>query len=230
MKSFRTLVLFVLLVSIVCGLSMSTLNAETYDKKTNKTPSDAQKESLVKPNALRSSCAYLWDRHYKKEKIDIHVSTRGAYDETVLFTCPDCSLEEHFVNPFLNSEYQGKTGMDRLRECGFSQAAFKGARGLEEIVVQVPKDRPNPMRSICADAWNSYYQSQQNGISVSTRGVYQEGVVFTCPNCNLQRFVIPFLNNLSEGKTGMERIKECGFIEAVFRRDGGEEEIVMDVD
>ncbi len=120
MKIFATLLVFLLTVSIV--------KAETDSKQTVQ----------AKPNALRSACAYLWDRQYKKEKVDIKVSTRDDYHQTVVFTCPDCSLEEHFVDPFLNSEYQGKTGMDRIKECGFTQAVFKGARGLQEIVRQVP--------------------------------------------------------------------------------------------
>jgi len=98
-----------------------------------------QKVFQAKTNALRSACAYLWDRYYQKEKVEIRVSTRGNYDETVIFTCPDCSLEENFVEPFLNSEYQGKTGMDRIKACGYTQVVFKGARGLQEIVRQVPE-------------------------------------------------------------------------------------------
>jgi len=134
MKSFATLVLFFLVLSISCVFGGAVLEAETYSKQTTQ----AKASSQAKPNALRSSCAYVWDRYYKKERIDIRVSTKGAYDETVVFTCPDCSMEEHFVNPFLNSEYQGETGMDRIKECGFTQVVFKGARGLEEIVRQVP--------------------------------------------------------------------------------------------
>ncbi len=98
-----------------------------------------QKVFQAKTNALRSACAYLWDRYYQKEKVEIRVSTRGNYDETVIFTCPDCSLEENFVEPFLNSEYRGKTGMDRIKACGYTQVVFKGARGLQEIVRQVPE-------------------------------------------------------------------------------------------
>jgi len=128
MKIFTTFLVFLFTVLIMGGVNTSAVKAETQ----------VQKEPLVKPNALRTACAYLWDRHYKKEKVDLKVSTRGNYDETVVFTCPDCSLEEHFVDPFLNSEYQGKTGMDRIKECGFTQAVFKGARGLQEIVRQVP--------------------------------------------------------------------------------------------
>ncbi|MBI2487793.1 MAG: hypothetical protein HYW01_12795 [Deltaproteobacteria bacterium] len=230
MKSFSTLVVFLLVVSIICGLNKSTVKAENYDNKTTKAETQTQKEQPVKPNGLRSACAYIWGRYYKKEKIEIHVSTRGTYDETAVFTCPDCSLEEHFVNPFLNSEYQGKTGMDRLRECGFTQAAFKGGRGLLEIVKKVPKVKANPMRSTCADSWNTYYENKKSGINVSTRGEYQETVVFTCPKCNMgSQFVNSFLNTEHEGKTGMNSIKECGFAEVVFQGGGGMEEMVIEV-
>ena len=80
----------------------------------------------------------MWNKYYEKEKAEIRVSTRGKYYETVVFTCPNCSLEEYFVNPFLNTEYQGKTGMDRIKECGFTQVVFRGGRGIQEIVRQVP--------------------------------------------------------------------------------------------
>jgi hypothetical protein len=120
--------------------------------------------------------------------------------------------------------------MDRLRECGFTQAVFKGGRGLQEIAVQVPKVKPDPMRSECADAWNAYYESKKKGIKVSTRGDYQETIVFTCPSCNLQNeYVNLFLNTEYQGKTAMDRIKECGFIEVVFKGGSEMEEIVIEV-
>jgi len=225
MKSFATLVLFFLMVSISWVSGGPTVGAENYEVQTAQA-----KIPEGKPNALRGPCAYIWDRQYKKEKVDIHVSTRGVYDETVVFTCPDCSLEEHFVNPFLNSEYQGKTGMDRLRECGFTEVAFKGGRGLEEIVKPVPRVKANPMRSTCADSWNTYYESEKSGIHVSTRGEYQETVVFTCHKCNMgSQFVRSFLNTEHQGRTGMDSIKECGFAEIVFQGGGGMEEVVIQV-
>lgn len=99
-------------------------------------------EEVVVPvtgsDAQRLYCADLWNVYYEKEKSEIDVSTRGLQNEVVVFKCPDCSLEENFVEPFLNSEYQGKTGMDRIKECGFVSAVFKGGRGRQEIVKQVP--------------------------------------------------------------------------------------------
>jgi len=115
-----------------------TTQAETYEMTTTQEEPEPQKQPLVKPNPLRSVCAYMWDRYYKKEKVEINVSTTGTYDETVVFTCPDCSIEENFVNPFLNTEYKGKTGMDRIKECGFTRAVFKGRKGLQGIVREVP--------------------------------------------------------------------------------------------
>ncbi|MGQ0793702.1 MAG: hypothetical protein ACT4NX_06370 [Deltaproteobacteria bacterium] len=102
----------------------------------------AEESSLSAANAsgrldthpLRSVCAYIWNAEYKKDKVEIAVSTRGDSGETVVFTCPECSLEEHFVNPFLDNEYRGKTGIERVRECGFAQAVFKGGRGIVELV------------------------------------------------------------------------------------------------
>jgi hypothetical protein len=225
MKSFAALAHFFLVVSISWVCYSSTTGAEDHQAQT----AQAGVPDL-KPNALRGPCAYLWDRHYRKEKVDIHVSTRGAYDETVVFTCPDCSLEEHFVNPFLNSEYQGKTGMDRLRECGFTEVAFKGGRGLEEIVKSVPRVKANPMRSTCADSWNAYYESERSGMNVSTRGEYQETVVFTCHKCDMgSQFVRSFLNTEHQGRTGMDTIRECGFAEIVFQGEEGKEEVLIQV-
>lgn len=131
MRRLASLVALSLIISIYCVIS----EAETDTVMTN----PEQRVSQAKTNALRSACAYLWDRYYVKEKVQIRVSTRGNYDETVVFTCPDCSLEENFVEPFLNSEYKGKTGMDRIKECGYIQVVFKGARGLQEIVRPVPE-------------------------------------------------------------------------------------------
>jgi len=48
-------------------------------------------------------------------------------------------LEEEYVEPFLNDEYDGVTGLDRIRECGFVIAVFKGAQGIREIVREVPE-------------------------------------------------------------------------------------------
>jgi hypothetical protein len=91
----------------------------------------------VKENPQRLYCAALWNAYYEKEGFEMHVLTRGAHNEVVVFRCPDCSLEKEFVDPFLVSEYQGKTGMERLKECGFLVAIFKGGRGIQEIIEQV---------------------------------------------------------------------------------------------
>ncbi|HWP90894.1 MAG TPA: hypothetical protein VNN20_01685 [Thermodesulfobacteriota bacterium] len=129
------LVVFFVMISICYFIPGSISEAGTDTVTGNQ----EQEVFQAKTNALRSACAYLWDRYYQKEKVEIRVSTRGNYDETVIFTCPDCSLEENFVEPFLNSEYRGKTGMDRIKACGYTQVVFKGARGLQEIVRQVPE-------------------------------------------------------------------------------------------
>ncbi len=93
----------------------------------------------IKPNPQRFYCAKYWDSVYEKRKEKIEVSTRGKYDEIVIFNCPDCSLEEEYVEPFLNDEYNGVTGLDRIRECGFVIAVFRGAQGIREIVREVPQ-------------------------------------------------------------------------------------------
>lgn len=136
MRSIATLMIFVLLVSIWVGFG-EIAKAETNIGTNTQTKTGEQKGSEVKPNPLRSVCAYMWDKYYEKEKTVIRVSTRGKYNETVVFTCPICNTMEHFINPFLNTEYQGKTGMDRIKECGFTQVIFKGGRGIQEIERQV---------------------------------------------------------------------------------------------
>ena len=135
MRKVDKLVAFFIVISIFYFIPGAISEAGTDTVTGNQ----EQKVFQAKTNALRSACAYLWDRYYQKEKVEIRVSTRGNYDETVIFTCPDCSLEENFVEPFLNSEYQGKSGMDRIKACGYTQVVFKGARGLQEIVRQVPE-------------------------------------------------------------------------------------------
>ena len=94
----------------------------------------------AKPHPKRNSCAELWNSYYKKEEINIKVSTRGNYDEQILFFCPTCTNEDHFIKPFTESNYQGMTGMDRIKSCGFDYAVFKGGKGFNEVVLEVPKD------------------------------------------------------------------------------------------
>ena len=139
MRNLAILSVFLLVISIIGGVSKSISKAETYRETNTQTKTGTQKEPEIKPDPMRSICAYMWNGYYQKERVEIRVSTRGKYNETVVFTCPNCSLEDHFVNPFLNTEYQGKTGMDRIKECGFTQVIFKGGRGIEEIVRQVPQ-------------------------------------------------------------------------------------------
>lgn len=135
MKNIAALVIFALLVSIGFG---KMAKAEAYTEKNTEIKVDAQKEPDIKPDPMRSICAYMWNKYYEKEKAEIRVSTRGKYHEDIVFNCPNCNLEEHFINPFLNTEYEGKTGMDRIKECGFTRVIFKGGRGIEEIVKRVP--------------------------------------------------------------------------------------------
>jgi len=94
----------------------------------------------AKPHPLRTSCAELWNSYYEKEKINIKVSTRGNYEEQIIFFCPTCTSEDHFVKPFIESEYQGMTGMDRIKSCGYDYAVFRGGIGINEVIVEVPKD------------------------------------------------------------------------------------------
>jgi hypothetical protein len=138
MRSFTILALCFLVVSLIFDVNKDLSAAETAGTATMQKQVGVQEEPEVKPDPMRSVCALIWNRYYQKENVDIKVSTRGKYDETVVFTCPSCSLEENFVNPFLNSEYQGKSGIARIRECGFTKAVFKGSRGLQEIVRVVP--------------------------------------------------------------------------------------------
>ena len=85
------------------------------------------------PNPQREYCMLYWNKYYKDNMIDMNVTTEGRYDEVVVFTCPDCSLEEHYVEPFLNTRIDGVTGADKIKECGFIKAKFQGARGIQEI-------------------------------------------------------------------------------------------------
>lgn len=228
MKSLTSLT--VSLVLIFSTISFSEFMAKAQTGAETTTQSETQGQPVIQPNPMRSICAYMWDGYYEKVKFEMNVSTRGDYDETLIFTCPLCSLRGHLVDPFLNTEYDGKTGMDRIRECGFTQVVARGGRGMEEIVIQVPRVKPDPVRSACASKWNAYYENENSDIRVSTRGDYDETIVFTCSYCNLEnQFVNPFLNNEYQGKRGIDRIKECGFIEAAFEGERGVEPIVVQV-
>jgi len=118
--------------------SISSMKGDTkYIGSETKDKVEFQK---VKPHPLRISCAELWNSYYEKEEINIKVSTRGNYDEQIIFLCPTCTDEDHFVKPFIVSEYQGMTGIDRIKSCGYDYAVFRGGRGFNEVIVKVPKD------------------------------------------------------------------------------------------
>lgn len=184
----------------------------------------------IEPEPQRLYCAQLWSRLYEGQKAEITVTTRGEYGEIALFSCPDCSLEEHFVKPFLETEYRGKTGLMRLSECGFHRAIFKGGRGLQEIVVEVPQVFPDPNRMVCIDDWSEQYEKDYPIVRISSRGEFNEAIVFTCLYCTSQKsFIAPFLLTVHDGKTAMERMRQCGFKEVVFTNPAGTKEVVREV-
>ena len=184
----------------------------------------------IEPEPQRLYCAEQWTQLYKGQKADIKVTTRGQYNEIALFSCPDCSLDEHYVKPFLESEYRGKTGLMRLHECGFTKAVFKGMRGTEAIVVDVPRIFPDPNRFLCVNDWSEQYQRDYPTIHISSRGELNEVIVFSCLNCPFQKsFIAPFLLTVSDGRTAIDRMKECGFTEIVFTNPMGTREVVRGV-
>jgi hypothetical protein len=138
MKYSLNYLLLVILLAFVFGVGRFEARAEEESINETLTEKEEIIEPVVGSSAQRLYCADFWNVYYEKEKSEIKVSTRGLQNEVVVFRCPDCSLEEDFVEPFLNSEYQGETGMDRIKECGFVSAIFKGRRGMEGIVKQVP--------------------------------------------------------------------------------------------
>lgn len=103
--------------------------------------------SNIGPDPQREYCIYTWNDYYDRHDIPIKVNSEGKYDEIIVFTCPDCSLEKHYVEPFLNSKVDGKTGADRIRECGFLHAKFQGSKGIQEIervlLTDVESTNPN---------------------------------------------------------------------------------------
>lgn len=137
--------IFFLILSFIVLMPSISNGAESLDeagmieekeKDVNVTPPDVSTDSEEKEfyNHQRIFCVEYWNEYYKKmKKANIEVSSRGDYDEVVVFSCPDCSLEEHYVEPFLNTEIDGVTGFDRIKECGFTKAVFKGSKGLREI-------------------------------------------------------------------------------------------------
>jgi len=234
------LIIAVSLFSFFLAFELTSLNTHAQDKKdTSKTlvtEDEVQVElevveiEEIEANPQRAYCANLWTRMYERQKTEIRVSTRGKYDEIAVFDCPDCSLKEHFVKPYLESEYRGMNGLRRLHECGFKQAVFEGTRGIQEIVVDVPSVFPDPNRMICVTEWNDQYQRDNANMMVSSRGELDESVVFTCPACTSERrFIKPFLRNVYAGASTTDRLKECGFVEVVFTDPNGRNEVVKKV-
>ncbi len=196
------------------------------------TPEENEEEEIedIGPEPQRLYCAEQWTKLYEGQKANIKVTARGHYNQIAEFHCPDCSLDEHFVKPFLETEYRGKTGLMRLHECGFTKAVFKGMRGTEAIVVDVPKVFPDPNRLVCINDWSMDYQKNYPTVHISSRGDLNESIVFTCLNCPFQEsFIAPFLLTVTDGKTAMERMKECGFTEVVFTNPMGTREVIRKV-
>ena len=150
MRKFYALPMLFLVVSFASS-GIQSLSQDNYDPETETTAAERDRirnevldlleedTSSIKPNPQRQYCAYLWNDYYEKEGVEMKVLTRGPFDQVVVFKCPECSMEREVVEPFLNSQYQGKTGMDRTKECGFVAAIFKGGRGIEEIIRKVPQ-------------------------------------------------------------------------------------------
>ena len=90
----------------------------------------------VQSDPKRAVCAYKWNSYYAEKNIEIQVTARGKKNESIVFFCHNCSSQEHFVDLFIKGEYQGKTGLERIKECGFTQAIFRG-RGINEVIVPV---------------------------------------------------------------------------------------------
>ena len=240
MRYFTRLALIVFSTALVYGIAGFPYSHAVDTHMESDTVSPDQVETLqnahrveaddVEPEPQRLYCAEQWTQLYKGQKADIKVTTRGQYNEIVLFSCPDCSLDEHYVKPFLESEYRGKTGLMRLHECGFTKAVFKGMRGTEAIVVDVPRIFPDPNRFLCVNDWSEQYQRDYPTIHISSRGELNEVIVFSCLNCPFQKsFIAPFLLTVSDGRTAMDRMKECGFTEIVFTNPMGTREVVREV-
>ncbi|MCI0480505.1 MAG: hypothetical protein L0213_02830 [Candidatus Dadabacteria bacterium] len=240
MRYFTLIALLIFSIALAYGITVSP-DSNAADTRTQsdavspdqvETMEDALEveEDDIEPEPQRLYCAEQWTMLYKGQKADIEVTTRGQYNEIAVFSCPDCSLDEHYVKPFLESEYRGKTGLIRLHECGFTQAVFKGFRGTEAIVVDVPRVFPDPNRLVCINDWSKEYQENYPTIQISSRGELNEVIVFSCLNCPFQKsFIAPFLLTVSDDRTAMERMKECGFTEIVFTNPMGTREVVREV-
>jgi RNase P subunit RPR2 len=229
---FSMALVYVITGSPYCQAADTRTQSDAVSPDQVETMDDALevKEEDIEPEPQRLYCAAQWTMLYKGQKADIEVTTRGQYNEIAVFSCPDCSLDEHYVKPFLETEYRGKTGLTRLHECGFTQAVFKGMRGTEAIVVDVPSVFPDPNRLVCINDWSKDYQKNYPTIQISSRGELNEVIVFSCLNCPFQKsFIAPFLLTVSDGRTAMERMKQCGFTEIVFTNPMGTREVVREV-
>ena len=133
-----SLKLTMVLIFAFCLFSTSAW-ADTNNSPKEIRRTDVQSPAL-RPNPQREYCMLYWNKYYKDNTVDISVSTEGRYDEFVIFTCPLCSLEEHYIKLFLNTKMaDGKTGANRIRECGFVKARFKGAKGTDKIEKSIDK-------------------------------------------------------------------------------------------
>lgn len=126
----------IILLGILFRTSNTFADADDFDYSVEQGVEQEQviiKFSDIGPNPQREYCIYTWNDYYEKNDIEMKVNSEGKYNEIIVFTCPDCSLEKNYVEPFLNTKVDGKTGADRIRECGFTHAKFQGAKGIQEI-------------------------------------------------------------------------------------------------
>jgi len=123
--------------------SASLSTRDQYDRSRYIDALGLSEQSLrkISPHPLRYSCAKMWNDYYEKENINIKVKSRGNYNQAVQFFCRTCYDVEHFVKPFLKSEYQGVTGFDRIKSCGFEYIIFKGGRGVNEVIIDVTDEK-----------------------------------------------------------------------------------------
>lgn len=60
---------------------------------------------------------------------------KGKTKSLLCFVVPCGSLENNYVEPFLNARFEdGTTNTDGIRECGFVRTKFKGSSGAGEVV------------------------------------------------------------------------------------------------
>ena len=134
----KKFILLLIISFIFCISSKSFANGGSYDEKDTvidetQPTVKIEEEPRIGPNPQRLYCVQYWNAYYSREKVDINVTAKGEYDEVVVFQCPDCSLEKHFVEPFLKTDTDGLTGFDRIKACGFVKALFKGSKGVRTI-------------------------------------------------------------------------------------------------